>query len=196
MTRVLLKAIQKAGISAVISKAWACLGRNVLESHPEVLFIDDCPHSWIFRRVSCVIHHGGAGTTAAAIAAGRPSIIIPFFGDQPFWAAMVTMAGAGPPPIAFRDFSADRLANAIQLALTPQIPGKAIELGIRVAKEDGVANGVESFHKQLSGYEMECSICPSRAASWKVQGASIPLSSYAATVRMDNDVFDLGFIQP
>ncbi|KAJ5611400.1 hypothetical protein N7510_008119 [Penicillium lagena] len=196
MTRLLLKAIQKAGVSAVIHKGWAGLGCNVPEPLPEVLFIDDCPHGWIFRRVSCVVHHGGAGTTAAAVAAGKPSIIIPFFGDQPFWAEMVAMAGAGPPPIAFKNLTADRVAHAIRVALTPQVSGSAIKLGMRVAKEDGVANGVDAFHKQLSRYKMECSIFPSRVATWKVRETSISLSSFAASVLMENDVFDLGFIEP
>lgn len=196
VTRILLEAIQKAGVRAVISKGWADLGRDVPKTPPEVLFIENCPHDWIFRRVSCVIHHGGAGTTAAAVAAGKPSIIIPFFGDQSFWGKMVTLAGAGPRPVPFKNLSVDRLTEAIQIALTPKVLEMASELGVRVAKEDGVANGVQAFHKQLSRYSLACSICPSRAATWKIRKTDTALCSYAAAVLMEEHLLDLSFIEP
>ena len=46
------------------------------------------PHSWLFPRMAAVVHHGGVGTTAAGLAAGVPSIITPFFADQPFWGSV------------------------------------------------------------------------------------------------------------
>ncbi|KAJ9639324.1 hypothetical protein H2199_006357 [Coniosporium tulheliwenetii] len=86
--------------------------------------LGDCPHDWLFERVSCVIHHGGAGTTAAGIAAGKPTIVVPFFGDQPFWGEMIAQAGAGPHPIPFRHLGAYNLAAAIKSALAPEVSKK------------------------------------------------------------------------
>lgn len=196
MTQILLEAIQRAGTRAVISKGWADLGRDTPEWPAGVLFIDSCPHDWIFGRVSCVIHHGGAGTTAAAVAAGKPSIVIPFFGDQFFWGNMVKMAGAGPEPIPFKELSADRLAEAIRISMTPNVLNQAHELGVRVAKEDGVANGVQAFHKKLSRYNLQCSIFPCRAATWRLKGTEITLCSYAAAVLMEERVLSLKAIEP
>ncbi|KAJ5567912.1 UDP-glucose-sterol transferase [Penicillium hetheringtonii] len=195
ITRVLLDAIQKIGVSAVINRGWANLGQGIRENLSNVLFIDDCPHGWIFKRVSCVVHHGGAGTTAAAIAAGKPSVIVPCYGDQRFWAEMATMAGAGPAPIFIKDLSADRLAHAIQNALAPEVLEKAIDLGLRAANDNGAANGMEAFHRQISGHKMQCSIYPRRAADWKVKETDIILSAFAAAVLMDNDILNLESIE-
>lgn len=196
VTNLLLEAIRDAGVRAVISSGWADLGRNVVKPSPNVLFIENCPHDWVFKRVSCTIHHGGAGTTAAAVAAGKPSIIIPFFGDQSFWGRMVAMAGAGPRPIPFRNLSTNNLASAIRTALNPKVRQMASDLGRQVAEENGVANGVQAFHRHLSNYTLNCSICRSHAAAWKVRGADIRLSAVVAAVLMEEGLFDLRFIEP
>ena len=86
---------------------------------PDTLFaLDEVPHSWLFPRLAAVVHHGGAGTTAAALAAGKPSIVCPYFHDQPFWGERIRDLGAGPPPIPQRELTADRLAEAIRIAST------------------------------------------------------------------------------
>jgi len=70
------------------------------------------PHDWLFPRVSAVVHHGGAGTTAAALRAGVPSVILPFFFDQGFWGRRLAACGLGPPPIPFYRLSAATLERA------------------------------------------------------------------------------------
>jgi len=93
--------------------------------------------------VAAVVHHGGAGTTAAGLAAGRPSIVVPFFADQHFWAWRVAVLGAGPPPIPRRQLSAERLADAITLATSsPAIRERALQLGQQIRAEDGVGMAV------------------------------------------------------
>lgn len=196
VTQILLRAIQEAGVRAVISGGWAGLGRNTTGLPPDALLIDNCPHDWIFERVSCTVHHGGAGTTAAAVAAGKPSIIIPFFGDQPFWGRAVAMAGAGPKPIPFARLSAENLAAAIRAALDPKVLKKASELGAQVAMENGVASGVQTFHRQLAKYTLNCSVCPSRAAAWKVRKTDVTLSALAATVLTEKGLLDSRSIEP
>jgi UDP:flavonoid glycosyltransferase YjiC (YdhE family) len=107
--------------------------------------LGNCPHDWLFQHVSCVVHHGGAGTTAAGIALGRPTVIVPFFGDQPFWGAMVARAGAGPSPIPYKDLTADGLAEAISMALKPETLERAKELGERIREEKGCEAGAAAF---------------------------------------------------
>ena len=78
MTRMLVKAIQQTGVRALISRGWSKLGGIECEN---IMYLDDCPHEWLFQRVTAVIHHGGAGTTACGLRYGKPTFIVPFFGE-------------------------------------------------------------------------------------------------------------------
>ena len=83
LTKLIFEAVKLAKVRAIVSKGWGGVGAGEV---PEgVYLIGNCPHDWLFQRVSCVVHHGGAGTTAAGIALGKPTVVVPFFGDQPFW---------------------------------------------------------------------------------------------------------------
>jgi UDP:flavonoid glycosyltransferase YjiC (YdhE family) len=90
-----------------------------------------------------VVHHGGAGTTAAALRAGVPSVVVPFHGDQPFWGRLVHARGVGTRPIPRQRLTASRLAAAIEEALTDApLRARAAHTGERVRQEDGVAAAV------------------------------------------------------
>ena len=93
--------------------------------------------------MSAVVHHGGAGSTAAGLRAGKPTVICPFFGDQPFWGRRVAALGAGPRPIARDELTAERLAAAIRDAVESNtIRARATALGGAIRAEDGVAAAV------------------------------------------------------
>ena len=81
MTSMVLEAIRLAGVRALLSKGWSDLGEGDIELPETVRLLDNVPHSWLFQHVSAVVHHGGAGTTAAGLYAGKPTVIVPFFGD-------------------------------------------------------------------------------------------------------------------
>jgi sterol 3beta-glucosyltransferase len=107
----------------------------------DVFVVDDVPHSWLFPRMAAVVHHGGAGTTAAGLRAGTPTVVCPFFGDQAYWGERVAALGAGPRPLPIRRLTADGLAAAIRRAVGDTgIRRRAAELGRRISAEDGVAN--------------------------------------------------------
>lgn len=86
---------------------------NIEGNTPDnVYMLENTPHDWLFPRVRAVIHHGGAGTTAIGLKCGKPTMIVPFFGDQPFWGAMVAKAGAGADSaIPYKRLTAEILAN-------------------------------------------------------------------------------------
>jgi UDP:flavonoid glycosyltransferase YjiC (YdhE family) len=118
---------------------------------PETVYLTEAlPHSWLFRQVAAVVHHGGAGTTAAGLRAGVPSILIPFFGDQAFWGHRVFELGVGPKPMPRKQLTAELLANAIQLAVNDtMMQEQAAKLGTKIQNEDGIARAVElieQFH--------------------------------------------------
>ena len=138
---LVLQALAQAKQRAIILSGWGGLRK---ESVPHtVLMVEEVPFSWLFPRVAAVVHHGGAGTTSAALRAGVPSIVIPFFGDQPFWGQRMVELGVGPAPIPRRRLTAERLAQAIQDALTDQtVRQRAAHLGSVIRAEDGIAQAV------------------------------------------------------
>ncbi|GLT54027.1 hypothetical protein SLA2020_272610 [Shorea laevis] len=83
MTNIIVQALEITKQRGIINKGWGGLG-NLAEPKGFVYLLDNCPHDWLFPRCIAVVHHGGAGTTAAGLKAACPTTIIPFFGDQPF----------------------------------------------------------------------------------------------------------------
>ena len=138
---LVLEALAHTGQRAVLSSGWGGLKK---ENLPETVFmVSSIPHSWLFPRMAAVVHHGGAGTTGAGLCAGIPSIITPFFGDQPFWGHRVYELGVGPKPIPRQRLTVERLAEAIHFAVTDTtIRKNAAHLGELIRAEDGVARAV------------------------------------------------------
>jgi sterol 3beta-glucosyltransferase len=147
-TQVLLDALAVHGQRAIVHSGWAGLAQGVTPQN--VLVVGSVPHSWLFPRVAAVVHHGGAGTTAAALRAGVPSVAVPFHGDQPFWARLTEKLGVGTKPIPRRKLTVPRLAAAIEEALTSEsLRRNAAELGKRVQAEDGVAHAVQIIERAM-----------------------------------------------
>lgn len=182
MTKLIFDAVRLTGTRALVSKGWGGLGADSLDIPEGVFMLGNVPHDWLFNHVSCVVHHGGAGTTAAGIALGKPTVVVPFFGDQPFWGAMVARSGAGPKPIAYKDLTAEKLAESITEALKPVTLERAKELGARIATEKGTEVGGKAFHDHLDVDNLRCSVAPSRVAVWRVKRTKTRLSALAATV--------------
>ncbi|KAL2270208.1 hypothetical protein VTJ83DRAFT_2392 [Remersonia thermophila] len=180
LTRTIFGAILKSGVRAIVSKGWGGIGADAHDVPDGVFMLGNCPHDWLFKRVSAVVHHGGAGTTAAGILAGRPTVVVPFFGDQIFWGSMVARAGAGPAPIPFKKLTAEKLAGAIELALRPETQARAAELGDKIKQEKGADVGGTMFHQRLDADKMRCSLAPSRVAVWRVRRSQVRLSAMAA----------------
>lgn len=196
MTKLIFDAVKKTGQRALVSKGWGGLGGDELDKPEGAFMLGNCPHDWLFQHVSCVVHHGGAGTTAAGIALGRPTVIVPFFGDQPFWGAMVARAGAGPSPIPYKVLTADNLAEAILMALKPETLDRAKELGEKIREEKGCEAGAASFHEQLNIPSLRCMMAPNRVAVWQIatkgsKADDIRLSAFAAAVLGEEGILDV-----
>jgi sterol 3beta-glucosyltransferase len=142
MTRLLVAAVEKAGQRAVLLSGWQGLATTELPN--SILMLESAPHAWLFPRMAATVHHGGAGTTAAALRAGKPSLVVPFFGDQPFWGQRIADLGVGPAPVPRKRLTVDNLAEAIRQMTTDGVmQRKAAELGAKIGAEDGVARVVE-----------------------------------------------------
>ncbi|ENH67249.1 Sterol 3-beta-glucosyltransferase [Fusarium oxysporum f. sp. cubense race 1] len=183
LSHMLLEAIRITGTRALISRGWSKLDGPQSDN---VMFLGDCPHEWLFQRVSAVMHHGGAGTTACGLLYGKPTTIVPFFGDQPFWGKMVASAGAGPEPIPQKAITVGRLVEAIEFCSTPQAAEAAASIASKMQSENGVKQAVASFHKHLRPYVVECDIIKGRPAVWEYSRRrnTIKLSKLAADILM------------
>ena len=144
ITKLILEALEISGSRAVLLGGWSELGGQELPD--AVISIGYAPHEWLFPQMAALVHHGGAGTTAAGLRAGVPSVIVPFFADQFFWGWRVEELGAGPAAIRREDLTAAGLAAAIEQAVHSQaIKTRAADIGRRLRAEDGVANAVQAI---------------------------------------------------
>ena len=149
LTRITLEALRLSGRRGVLLSGWAGLADGELPD--AVLRLDAAPHDWLFPRMAAVVHHGGVGTTHTGLRAGIPNVIVPFFGDQPFWGDRVHALGAGPRPVGQEDLTAERLAEAITAATDDETMGvQAAEVGRRIQAEDGVGEAVAIVNQYLA----------------------------------------------
>jgi UDP:flavonoid glycosyltransferase YjiC (YdhE family) len=146
---ICIQALTCAKQRGIFLTGWGGLRYNSLPEY--VLTIESVPHEWLFPRIAAVVHHGGAGTTAAGLRAGVPTIIVPFMTDQPFWGKRVYDLGVGPKPIPRRRLTTERLADAMIEAVTnPGIRQRATELGRKIRTEDGIANAIKAIHQVIN----------------------------------------------
>jgi sterol 3beta-glucosyltransferase len=146
VTRLVVEALEGSGQRAVLLGGWSDLGNSTL---PDFIFWSETlPHDWLFSHMAAVVHHGGAGTTAAGLRAGKPTVIVPFFGDQFFWGWQVYRLGAGPKPIPRKKLSVEKLASAIQQAVNDKsIQQSAARLGENIRSENGVEKAVRLIER-------------------------------------------------
>ncbi len=149
LTGLVVEALALANQRAVLLGGWTDLGGSGL---PEtILKVDSVPHDWLFPQVAATVIHGGAGTTAASLQAGTPTVVVPFFADQPFWSRRVAKLGAGPAPVPRQKLTAKHLAEAITQAVEDaDIRQRAAEVGEKLHAEDGVANAVQAVDELLA----------------------------------------------
>lgn len=143
--KLILKALELSHQRGILLSGWAGIGEE--RKLPDYAFcVQSVPHSWLFPRMSAVVHHGGAGTTGAGLRAGVPSVVTPFVADQPNWARRVEALGVGPRAIRFSELTAGLLAGAIGQATSDSaMRQRASDLGEKIRSEDGVGTTVDLF---------------------------------------------------
>uniref|UniRef100_A0A7S4NXG8 Glycosyltransferase family 28 N-terminal domain-containing protein n=1 Tax=Paramoeba aestuarina TaxID=180227 RepID=A0A7S4NXG8_9EUKA len=182
--KAILDAFRSTNYRGIVSKGWSELGGSG-DVPKDVYVIGNCPHDWLFLQCAAVCHHGGAGTTAAGLLAGKPSIVCPFFGDQPFWGQMIANKGVGPAPIFKKKFNAETLAEAFRFCMKPETQEKAKKLGEEMRKENGVRTGVQVFHAHLPILDMCCDVDPKLPATIFCSDCRMRLSDEAHAVIHD-----------
>ena len=150
VTRMILAAVQQTGQRAILHTGWAGLGQSDL---PETIYqLEYAPYGWLFPQMAAVVHHGGSGTTGFSFWAGVPAILVPFLFDQFFWGRRIEALGVGPEPVPYKKLTAERLAVAIDTAVTnPLMRQRAAELGKDIRQENGVETAVRIVQQLLFG---------------------------------------------
>ncbi|MCC7038673.1 MAG: glycosyltransferase family 1 protein [Burkholderiales bacterium] len=137
-----------AGRRALFYPGWSGIDVSTLPATVHV--VGDTPHDWLFPRVACVVHHGGSGTTHSAARAGVPSIVVPFAGDQPFWAHRLALAGVAPRAVPGARFRGDDLARGLAFAERADVRERARLLGATLTAEDGVGHAIAAIERHVA----------------------------------------------
>lgn len=148
LTELVVDAVRRAGLRAVLLSGWGGLA-----NHPDqdVFVAEEVPHDWLYPQLAAVVHHGGAGTTGAALRAGVPAVVVPFAVDQPFWGSRVAALGVGPTPIPRKALTAPKLGDALRATVADRVMHRrAADLGHRLSAEDGVGEAVRHLARYLS----------------------------------------------
>ncbi|SDM55064.1 glycosyltransferase [Allokutzneria albata] len=134
LSRLARTALRAAGVRGVVQSGWAGLSTE----DDDIITIGETPHDWLFPQMAAIVHHCGAGTTAAALRSGVPAVPVPVAGDQPFWADRLARSGLSPEPVPFKKINADGLTAAIRAALAdPSYRNRTETMAARLRREDG-----------------------------------------------------------
>ena len=141
-------AVERSGQRAIVVSGWSDLPAVKLPG--AVCVVKGAPHHWLFPQMSAVVHHGGAGTTAAGLRAGRPTLVVPHMSDQPYWGRRVHEIGAGPKPIPRHKLTVESLTAALdQLARDTRIREGAADIGAKLRAERGVDVAVAALGRAM-----------------------------------------------
>lgn len=208
VSECIYKAAKIAGIRVILQEGWAGLGKH-LKDKEGVSFVkgakyeddteagdldltrkDFClvigrvAHSWLFDMVAGVVHHGGAGTTYAGLKAARPTMVAPFFGDQPFWGQMVNNAGAGPSPLPVEQWQPESLAESFKSMYSKEQKKAAVTMSKAFRRENGAKEAVRVFHEKLHPGQLECDLLPTDVAKYYVPNWRLKLGLRAVEIML------------
>ena len=155
LATIIKEAAVKADCRIVVQSSWSNFDVN---SEPRCTNVGPCPHDWLLPQMCSVIHHGGAGTTAAGLRHGLPTFVCPFFADQHMWGAMVHRAGVGPKPCPVSKLTSDLLVEKLKELRRPDIQSKAHALAKQMAAEDGIKTALQHFLTCLPRNNMLCDV--------------------------------------
>lgn len=146
-TRAAVDALLKLNKRVIVSSS---LDIDEWIDDSRVYRLERAPHTWLFPRMSMVVHHGGAGTTAAGLMSGKPSVIVPQSNDQPMWAKRIKELGVGTMVKSGKNsVSVERFVQVFEEMEKDSIINKAMELGNLIKSENGVDQAVEYIENYL-----------------------------------------------
>lgn len=176
--------IAKSGRRIIFATGWSGID-NQLFQRDDIFIVDEIPHHWLFPRVAAVVIHMGAGTFSLALKLGKPIVMIPIAGDQPFWSHRVFQAGCSPEPIPLQDIASDLVATRVGEALSPEIGQNIRLMAEKISTEKSgqfkfARSALTSFQKLYA--KGHCDLLPDRVAAWKHKPSGSRLSAMTANI--------------
>ena len=155
LSKLIVAAARASGQRVLVQSGWSKMD---VGDEPLCFDVGPVSHDWLLPQVAAVVHHGGAGTTAAGLRYGKPTLVCPFFGDQFFWGEMVSRAGAGPKPCPIGELSAEVLASKFERLCTEEVRTAAVALAARAAQEDGVGTALRHWKRCFPRHSTLCDV--------------------------------------
>jgi sterol 3beta-glucosyltransferase len=149
-TQMALNVAKELGARVIIAAGWTDLSAVHDQQSEQAFFIKTVDHGWMFPQCAAAVHHGGAGTTAASLEAGVPTVICSVFADQPHWGSRVERLGVGAH-VPYAKLNQARLTKALRVALQEETKARAVALGEKLRAEEGNAVALQELLKHLQG---------------------------------------------
>ncbi|KAJ4258032.1 hypothetical protein NW762_008171 [Fusarium torreyae] len=182
--------IKATGRRTVYAKGWSGTDPDTIR-RDDVFVVDEISHYWLFPKVAAVVIHMGAGTFSTALKLGKPIVMIPIAGDQPFWSHRVWKAGCGPEPIPLDGVTSDLVTTRLQEALSPEISLKVRDMAEHLSNEElgqvaFARSALKTFEKVYINTGC-CDLLPDRTAVWQHKLTKSKLSAIAASILVDDE---------
>ena len=155
LSTIIMEAAKISGSRIVVQSSWSKLD---VSTEPLCRNIGPAPHDWLLPNCCAVVHHGGAGTTAAGLRYGLPTLVCPFFADQFMWAEMVHRANVGPSPCPVNQLTSQILAEKLTELRKIETRENAVALSKKMNEENGVLGGLRHFLDSLPRDNMLCDV--------------------------------------
>lgn len=158
LEKIIMAAAERAKVRVVVQSSWSKIDVEQGRLDGPCRNVGPCPHDWLLPLCCGVVHHGGAGTVAAGLRYGLPTLVCPFFGDQYMWGYFVERSGVGPKPCPVDQLTEDILTEKFETLAHPDIQHRAKDLAQVMATEDGVRGGYEHFMSDILRDNMLCDV--------------------------------------
>jgi hypothetical protein len=177
--------VKATGRRTVYAKGWSGTEEGRIE-RDDVFIVDEISHHWLFPRVAAVVIHMGAGTFSTALRLGKPMVMVPIAGDQPFWSHRVWKTGCAPEPIHLNNVTAELVASRLEEALSPKIGHNVEEMAKHLREEEPgqfvfARSAIRTFEK-VYATGGSCDLLPDRTAVWRHTVTDAKLSTVAASI--------------